>query len=288
VLTIEGLSYFLAPLPFAADFLATGRPPAGARHLAVDAVLGVVILALALRAHRTRLRTDRIDGLRKTMNEAVIHDLKNPMTSVMGCVSCALEDDLGAEHRKKLLSLALHGCRAQMTLLETLVDTNRLEQGELAIEKRDLDAARLLDECLRGVEGTATYLGVKLRRDVSSDFPALVRADADLFPRAILNLLHNAVKYTPPGGDVSLRAFVEGGRPQFEVRDTGLGIPRDRIGRLFEKYYRVEGGDQTGRRGSGLGLYFCRMVIEAHGGAIRVASAMGEGTTIRFDLPAPV
>ena len=143
----------------------------------------------------------------------------------------------------------------------------------------------LLEECLNGVRGTATHLGVRLEENISREFPARIRADPDLIARVILNLLHNALKYTHFGGKVSLRAFVEKGRP-LEVRDTGVGIAPEHISRLFGKYYRVEGGDQTSRRGSGLGLYFCRRVVEAYGGTISVASSVGEGTSIRFDLPA--
>jgi len=255
-------------------------------RLFVDVALGAVILALALLVRRTRMRAERTDRMRKMMNEAVIHDLKNPMTSIMGCLSCVLDDELSAEQRRKLLSLALHGCKVQMTLLETLVDTNRLEHGELPLRKESLDAGMLLEECLNGVRGTATHLGVRLEENISREFPARIRADPDLIARVILNLLHNALKYTHFGGKVSLRAFVEKGRPQLEVRDTGVGIAPEHISRLFGKYYRVEGGDQTSRRGSGLGLYFCRRVVEAYGGTISVASSVGEGTSIRFDLPA--
>src|SRR5208282_1559099 len=97
--------------------------------------------------------------------------------------------------------------------------------------------------------------------NISREFPSRIRADPDLIARVILNLLHNALKYTHFGGKVSLRAFVEKGRPQLEIRDTGVGIAPEHISRLFGKYYRVEGGDQTSRRGSGLGLYFCRRVV---------------------------
>lgn len=281
---VERLAYLLALMPLLADHLITGRAPSSGPALLADALLGTLILGLVLLMRRTRRRAERADGLRKTMNEAVIHDLKNPMTSIMGCLSCALEDELDAAQRRKLLSLALHGCKTQMTLLDTLVDTNRLETGELPVRREALDTGRLLGECLDGVRGTAAYLGVTLEESIAREFPATIRADPDLLPRVILNLLHNALKYTPAGGKVSLRAFVEDGRPQLEIRDTGIGIAPQHIERLFGKYYRVEGGDQTGRRGSGLGLYFCRLVVEAHGGLIRVTSGVGRGTSIWFSL----
>lgn len=286
VLIVERLSYLLALLPFLADSIVGGRLP-GPAGLLADSGLAAVILGLILLMRSTRRLTERIDTLRKTMNEAVIHDLKNPMTAVMGCLSCLLDSEVELEKRNKLINLALHSCRAQMALLETLVDTNRLEHGELQIRREELEAGKLLRDCLDGVRGTASYLGVNLIEDLSPSFPRTLSIDPDLFPRVILNLLNNALKYTQNGGAVSLRAFLEGTAAVIEIRDTGIGIGADHIGRLFEKYYRVEGGDQTSRRGSGLGLYFCRLVVEAHGGKIRVVSGVGTGTSITLELRIP-
>lgn len=286
VVLVERLSYLLALLPFLADSIVGGRLP-GPAGLIADSGLAAVIVGLILIMRSTRRLTERIDTLRKTMNEAVIHDLKNPMTAVMGCLSCLLESELNQEKRNKLINIALHSCRAQMALLETLVDTNRLEHGELRIRREELDAGKLLGDSLEGVRGTASYLGVTLVEDLSPSFPRVLSVDPDLFPRVIQNLLNNALKYTQGGGTVSLRAFLEGTAAMIEIRDTGIGIGADHIGRLFEKYYRVEGGDQTSRRGSGLGLYFCRLVIEAHGGKIRVISGLGTGTSITLELRNP-
>lgn len=283
VVFVEKLSFLLALLPFLFDSIVSQRVP-GPAGLVADSLLAAVILGLTLMMRKTRLLTERIDTLRKTMNEAVIHDLKNPMTAVMGCLSCLLESEVEPEKRNKLINIALHSCRAQMALLETLVDTNRLEHGELEIRREEFDTGKLLGECLDGVRGTASHLGVVLVEDISPAFPSRLSADGDLLSRVILNLLHNALKYTQGGGTVSLRAFVDQGRSAIEIRDTGIGIGAEHIGRLFEKYYRVEGGDQTSRRGSGLGLYFCRLVVEAHGGKIRVVSGLGKGTSITLDL----
>ncbi len=266
---IESLAYLLVLAPFFAGRLAAAA----------------AILVLVLLIGRTRRLTRRIDSLRKTMNEAIIHDLKNPMAAVMGCLSCALGDDVDAPQRVKLLSLALHSCRMQMNLLEMLVDTSRLEQGELVAKKEFLDPRVLLTSCLEDIGGTAQHLGVGLKGDIAGDLPRVMLVDPDLFPRVVYNLLHNALKYSAPGGEVSLSAAFARGRFRFEINDTGVGIAPECIGRLFQKYYRVEGADQTGRRGSGFGLYFCRLVVEAHGGDILVSSEVGRGTTVAFSIP---
>ena len=252
-----------------------------AERLAYWAVIGGLLLAM-LRTHRLK---NLMDGLRKTMNEAIVHDLKNPLTSIMGCLSVLSSDTLDEMHSNKLIAIALHSCRSQLALLETLIDTNRLETGEIVLHRRSLSLAALLRECLDGVRGTAASLGVTLEEHVSDNLPDRIGVDSDLFPRVILNILHNALKYTPAGGRVVLSAESNGEDFGFTIHDTGIGIPRAHIDRLFEKYYRVEGGDQTSRRGSGLGLYFCRLVVEAHGGEIGVASDVGRGTTISISIP---
>jgi signal transduction histidine kinase len=282
------LVYLLAALPFLADRLKSGRWMTDILSLAVDAILvGVIIVIIAL-LRRARRRERLIDGLRKTMNEAIIHDLKNPMTSIMACLSCLRHDAPGPELQGKLLRLAEHSCRSQMALLETLVDTSRMEQGELAVRREPFAVQGFLNDVLDDARGAASYLGVSLKETIDSDIPADLQADAELLRRVLANLIHNALKYTPAGGSVSLDIRMEAGRLRFAVTDTGIGIGPKHLERLFGKYYRVEGSDQTMRRGSGLGLYFCRLAVEAHGGTIRVTSKIDKGTTITFDIPGTV
>jgi two-component system sensor histidine kinase ChiS len=207
------------------------------------------------------------------------------MTAIMGCLSYVLEDGAVPAQRNKLLGLALHSCRSQMILLETLVDTSRLEHGELVAQKSAIKTRALLEACLGDVRGVASHLGVTLQASSFGAMPEEIDGDPDLLPRTICNLLHNAIKYTPPGGSVSLTTHASGSGVTFEVNDTGIGIKPENIERLFKKYYRVEGADQSGRRGSGLGLYFCRLVIEAHGGTVSVMSKVGRGTTVTFNIP---
>lgn len=287
MLLVERLGFCLALAPFLFDYLRTGEWPSSPFGLMLDFAAAGAILAVVLLMGYARRLAERVDSLRKTMNEAIIHDLKNPMTAIMGCLSCVLDDSPEVEEREKLVRLALHSCRAQMTLLETLVDTGRLEHGELVVQRLAMKTHTLLDSCLCDVKGIAAHLGVNLEESCAGPIPEEIHGDPDLLPRTIANLLHNAIKYTPPRGSVSLKLRWEGAGLTFEIKDTGIGIPPDHIERLFGKYYRVEGGDQTTRRGSGLGLYFCRLVVEAHGGRISIKSEVGRGTAITFDIPQP-
>lgn len=282
---LERLSYLLTAAPFLGAYLVGGGTRSGAGALLVAAALSAVILALILVTRHNRRLNSRSDALRKTLNEAIIHDLKNPMTSIMGCLSVLRDDELDLGSRTKLVAIALHSCRAQLTLLDTLVDSNRLECGEITPNRRPVNVASLLEESLAGVRGTAESLGVRIDEHLSQSLPREIGVDPDLFPRVILNLMHNALKYTPRGGMVSLTADASGNDFRFQVRDSGCGIGAEHLSRLFGKYYRIEGGDQTSRRGTGFGLYFCRLVVEAHGGMITVASGEGRGTTISIAIP---
>ncbi|MBI4424493.1 MAG: HAMP domain-containing histidine kinase [Elusimicrobia bacterium] len=285
MILVERIGYLMAFAPFVIGRWGGDARPSTAPALLLDAGLGCAILAVALLMGYSRRQAHRVNSLRRTLNEAIIHDLKNPMTTIMGCLSCVVEDALDAPQRDKLINLALHSCRSQMILLETLVDTSRLEHGELVAETRAIRTRTLLDSCLNDVAGIAEHVGVSLRAGHTGVMPPMLQGDPDLLPRALCNLLHNAVKYTPPGGSVSLNARFGPTGFVFEINDTGIGIRPEHIDRLFRKYYRVEGADQTSRRGSGLGLYFCRLVIEAHGGKVGIESKAGSGTTITFNIP---
>ncbi|MDE2313708.1 MAG: HAMP domain-containing histidine kinase [Elusimicrobia bacterium] len=284
---VERLAYVLVLSPFLASYLVRRGAAWTAPAVAADVAVAAVILAFVLLMRRTRRLTQKINNLRKTMSEAIIHDLKNPMTAVMGCLSCAISEDVDPKRLAALLGVALHSCRVQMSLLETLVDTSRLENGELSLHKKNMRLRDLLDNCIKDIQGTACHLGIELKSDIPESIPGMIVADPDLLPRAIYNLMHNALKYSASHGVVSLRVSFRDEAFHFEIGDTGIGIGPDHIDRIFKKYYRVEGTSQIGRRGSGLGLYFCRLVVEAHGGTIGVSSEMGRGTSITFTIPQP-
>lgn len=242
-------------------------------------------MGFVLLIRHNRIRAAKAKALQETLNEAIIHDLKNPMTSIVGCISVLNTEPFDRENQDRLLRLALISCRTQMDLLETLVDTSRIEYGEMRLQKEPILAREFVDSCISDVTGAADHLGVRMEDSSDGPLSDSFIADADLMRRVVTNLLQNAIKYTPRGGAVSLGAACNNGKVSLEIHDTGIGIPQDQIGRLFKKYFRVEGGEQSTRRGSGLGLYFCKLVVEAHGGSIDVRSETGNGTTVRIMLP---
>lgn len=244
------------------------------------AMVAAVSVALLWR-ERGRLKTalDREERLR----QALIHDLKNPMTSIMGCLTCVVHDSADAETQRRLLKLALHSCRSQLELLDTITDVGRLESGDLKPEVRPFDAARMARAAAEEVKGAAASLGITIQSDVPEEARHW-RGDQELLTRAVTHLLHNAVRYTTRGGSVKVSARREGPDLILGVSDAGPRPESDRG--LFERYARVS-SPAPARRSAGLNLYFCRLVAEAHGGFISMASAPA-GASLELRLPGGV
>lgn len=182
------------------------------------------------------------------------------------------------------LNLALNSCRQQVHMIDQVLEVDRMELADLNIKKTVIDVGALISECTKEISGIAGLKDIEIACDVLG-LPMLI-SDRDLLKRVLMNLLSNALKYTGEGGRISLRVSRSLGNVQFEVADTGVGMPSEKMDRLFDKFYRLEGVDQTEHRGMGLGLYFCRTAVEALGGTIKAKSAVGEGTEMVFTLPA--
>jgi signal transduction histidine kinase len=127
--------------------------------------------------------------------------------------------------------------------------------------------------------------GKGLRLDVKSITPCLIHGDADRLRQLLINLLDNAIKYTPAGGHITIRGARPNGRTSIEVVDTGVGIPADHLPHIFERFYRVDASRCRDTEGTGLGLSICRAIAEAHQGELRIESKAGQGTTVILTLP---
>lgn len=242
------------------------------------ALVAAASLALLWR-ERTRLREalEREERLR----QALVHDLKNPMTSIMGCLTCVVHDSADQATQRRLLELALHSCRSQLELLDTITDVGRLEAGDLKPDRRSFDVGRLAREAVTAARGTAASLGIRIAAQVPEDMPT-GQADPELLGRALAHLLNNAVRYTARGGEVRLEARLDGTELAFRVCDAG---PRPASAEgLFDRYARVR-QPVPARRSQGMNLYFCRLVAEAHGGSLALVPS-GVGAVVELRLPA--
>ncbi len=222
------------------------------------------------------------ERLREDLIHTMVHDLRNPLTAVRGSMQLLMRRSEGWNRSdKQLLDLAYQGSARMLELVNAILDVGRLESGRMPLNPERVALDSLVADVLALQEPLAIQREVRLRHSLPVDLPP-VWVDATLIARVLQNLVGNALKFTPAGGEVEVSArLLDEGRIEVRVRDTGPGIPPDLKARLFGKFVtgNVEG------QGSGLGLAFCKLALEAHGQSIRVESELGKGSTFIFTLP---
>jgi signal transduction histidine kinase len=169
-------------------------------------------------------------------------------------------------------------------MVNDLLDISKLESGSLTLERVLVTPERLMTDAVEPVAPLLRERVLTLEQDLGSELPE-VAVDPDLMTRVLVNLLGNAIKFTPRGGTITIGAAVEGESVRFWVSDTGEGIPPEYHATIFEKFGQVGTPRSAQMRSTGLGLTFCKMAVEAHGGMIGVESAPGAGSTFTVTLP---
>lgn len=244
--------------------------------LANPAVGGVVINARDITERKEAAR------LKEEMVAVVSHELRTPVTSLHGFTELLLKHRYPAEKQQEFLTIIYSEAVRLRNLINDFLDMQRLQSGRLVFDFAPLDVAALLSEA------TAPFMHVEgkhpMRLDVEGGLP-FVRADAVRLRQVLENLLSNAVKFSPHGGEVTVGARPEGTHVVVWVTDQGLGIPREEIQKLFNKFQRVERHETRGIGGTGLGLALTKQIIAAHHGTIWVESEVGKGSTFFFTLP---
>jgi signal transduction histidine kinase len=230
-----------------------------------------------------------LDRLKDEFVSLVSHDLRTPLTSIVGYVDLILDDpSLSDEHRQYLTIVARNTDRLHR-LVDDLLFAARLQAGrlELALAEVDLvDVARHTVETLRPrAKAAGVDLALELAPELNGGIPVV--GEASRLAQLLDNLVSNAVKFTPDGGRVSVRVARRPDRAVLEVVDSGMGIPADEVNRLFERFFRSSTVSERQIEGTGLGLYITKAIVEAHRGRITVESEEGAGTTFRVELPLP-
>ena len=231
-------------------------------------------------------RLQELERLRDDLTHMIVHDLRTPLTSLLsGLQTVSLVGDLN-ESQREMLDIALDGGQTLLGMINDLLDVEKMEAGALPLDYARLSVAELVARAAAQVDALARGNGLTLVQEVPPD-PLPFEADEDKLRRTLVNLLGNAIKFTPPGGTltVAARPGEEGGTLFFSVSDTGEGIPPEAFGRIFEKFGQVESRRRGRQMSTGLGLTFCRLAVEAHGGRIGVESAPGRGSTFSFTIP---
>jgi signal transduction histidine kinase len=255
-----------------------------------DNALGTIALLHDISQSRALLR------MRDDLTHMLVHDLRNPFSSIYSAlqlIDTLLQEKaegltaeaagLAMSHDEALqgaIGIALQSSLRAQEMLDSLLDLNRLEGGQLPVQPIALEPAEMARDIAQEMDPIARRRGLTLELEIPDDLPGGY-ADKDLLDRVVRNLVGNAIKFTPPGGQVRLAAQAADGLITMSVSDTGPGIPEVVKQRLFQKFVRGPGP----AHGSGLGLAFCRLAVEAMGGRIWAESAPGQGATFCFTLP---
>ena len=231
----------------------------------------------------TELR--RLEQVRKDFVANVSHELKTPLTSIQGfaetLLSGALDDPANSRHFVEIIRT--HALRLSR-ITNDLLKLSRIEAGKLDLELQPVSLANLIEAAVEATRPRAEAGRLSLAVDCPTDLPC-VQADANLLREVLQNLLDNAVQYTPAGGRIEVGAALAEGSAVVTVADTGIGIPETEQERIFERFYRIDPARSRELGSTGLGLSIVRHIVEAHGGRIRVESAVGRGSKFCFSIP---
>ncbi len=242
---------------------------------------------LALRRQQKELqanyeRLQELERLRDNLTHLIVHDLRSPLGVML--MSLELLKTRATNLSERDLGLVDKALRSSATLLDMvnqLLDVNRLESGQMPLNKAENDLAKIAQSVIDGMAPAFAERRVVL----TAKEPLAALCDEGIIRRVFENLLGNALRYTPSRGEISVSVVRDGTEVRVVVADQGPGIPAEYHGRIFEKFVQVE-GEQRGK-GSGLGLTFCKLAVETHGGRIGVESEVGKGSQFWFTLPLP-
>jgi heavy metal sensor kinase len=212
------------------------------------------------------------------------HELRTPLTVIKGQVEVALSQPRESEGYREVLRSVNEEVDRLNRMVGSLLTLARADAGRVSIASEPVDLGGLVTSATEQVRPLAEQKGLRIEMEAGQN--VTLGGDEDLLLQLVLNLLDNAIKYTPAGGSVATGWRMDGDQAQLWVKDTGEGIAEEHLGRVFDRFYRVDSA--RGGRGAGLGLSICRWIAEAHGGSISAESVMGEGTAVAVRLPAVV
>ncbi|HLO18027.1 MAG TPA: ATP-binding protein, partial [Anaerolineales bacterium] len=229
----------------------------------------------------TRLR--RLETVRRDFISNLSHELRTPLASLKALTETlqdgALEDPPAAGRFIDQIQIETDALTQMVT---ELLELSRIESGRLSLDLKPVAACDLLHSAAQRMQLQAERADLTLRVECAADLPE-IRIDSQRVEQVLVNLIHNAVKFTRPGGEIVLFAEAGIGEVRFAVRDTGIGIPAEDVSRIFERFYRVD--KSRAGSGTGLGLSIAKHIVEAHKGKIWAESLEGQGSTFYFALP---
>ncbi|WP_152654834.1 two-component system histidine kinase PnpS [Oceanobacillus sp. CFH 90083] len=225
----------------------------------------------------------RLEKMRKDFVANVSHELRTPITSIRGFAETLKEKQHDEKAAEEFIEIIYKESHRLQLLIEDLLELSRLEREGVQLEKEDFNVKQMIDAVLPALEKKAEKKELQLTTSVSRDMN--IFADAEKLKQVVINLLDNAINYTPAGGSVNLNVSEEKNRVHFSIEDTGIGIEQKAIPRVFERFYRVDKDRSRNTGGTGLGLAIVKHIVEVHQGEIVVESEMNKGTTVHVYIP---
>ena len=221
-----------------------------------------------------------VEKLRDDMRNMIVHDLRTPLTAVIVGVDMLAEQGGLSDMQQEMIDIAVNGGKTLLGMINDLLDVEKMESGATQLHYEALSALTLVKAATEQLASLAKEGEATLVMEVPADLPPFA-GDSGKLSRTLVNLIANAIKFTR-AGTITITAALDGADMRFAVRDDGTGIPETAFERIFEKFGQL---DSRSRVGTGLGLAFCKLAVEAHGGRIAVESVVGSGSTFTFTIP---
>ncbi|MCC6446806.1 MAG: HAMP domain-containing protein [Armatimonadetes bacterium] len=272
----------LAPAESAKDSLFPQLTVLASCTAARESVSGAVVGIVTTLFDVTRER--ELQQMKEDFLASVSHELRSPLTAIAGFTEVLLEDDTVPERHQEFIQIIDQNSRRLLRLINDLLDMTKLEAGMMRMEKRPVDLAEMVHKTAATLGPLAAQKQIRILTYLPASLPP-ADVDPDRIEQVLVNLVNNAIKFTPENGQVAVGAEVKDGKAAVWVADTGVGIPTRDIERIFDKYQQVENRWTYGIKGTGLGLPIARQIVEAHGGGIRAESEEGKGSKFTFTVP---
>jgi signal transduction histidine kinase len=231
-------------------------------------------------------RLSELNQLKANFIANISHELRTPMTHIIGYLDLLTDDTFGSlsSQQREAMDTIQRAAQRLHELIEDLIQFSDTSTAGISLNLQPLDLRSTLQEVLAKLMARAQNAGLQVVVGLPPEQPP-VQADQRKINWVLLQLLDNGIKFTPPGGTVTVRAGLAGERLWVSVTDTGIGIPSARMEELFQPFHQLDGSASRRRGGTGMGLSLCRQIIEAHGSKLTVQSKEGKGSTFLFDLP---